>query len=313
MRCPILTELPPPPAGKVGWPWTQENPRLPEALPDGSPRPPVSIVTPSYNQARFLEAAIRSVLLQGYPNLAYIIIDGGSTDDSVEIIHKYEPWLAYWGSKPDRGQSAAINEGFRGATGEILAWLNSDDLLCRGAVERAASRLSRDPIVCGFRRFLHSDRRRLGTWAYPEPTAFSIRRCSYIPQETVFFRRSVYQALGELDEKLHFTMDFEYWQRAVAAGFKFSLIPRFQGIFRLHPRSKTCSGHALRERELQHIYMAYLRTSRTERELERELGYRWWIGLGVLRALARTGILENGPVADAAVRVVSSFANAGHA
>jgi len=121
MRCPTLSGLPPPPNDRVGWPWTEATPPAGETLPDGRPWPKISIVTPSYNQGQFIEETIRSVLLQGYPNLEYLIIDGGSTDGSVEIIRKYEPWLAYWVSERDGGQSEAINKGFRRATGEIVA------------------------------------------------------------------------------------------------------------------------------------------------------------------------------------------------
>ena len=162
MHCPRLSELPPPPAGRSGWPfdcaqdkpWTEETPQLPDTMPDpsttlpsaslragrasGKPWPRISIVTPSYNQGQFIEETIRSVLLQGYPNLEYIIIDGGSTDNSVEIIKKYSPWLTYWVSERDRGQSHAINKGFEHASGDILGWLNSDDMLAMGSLRRVA-------------------------------------------------------------------------------------------------------------------------------------------------------------------------------
>ena len=112
MHCPTLAELPPPPPDKTGWPWSEESPPLPATMPDGSPWPRISIVTPSYNQGQFIEETIRSVLLQGYPNLEYIVMDGGSTDNSVEIVRNYNSWLAYWVSEPDRGQAMrSIRDG----------------------------------------------------------------------------------------------------------------------------------------------------------------------------------------------------------
>jgi glycosyltransferase involved in cell wall biosynthesis len=138
MKYPKLAELPPPSPGKTGWPWTVETPPLLPDRPDGCPWPRISIVTPSYNQGQFIEETIRSVLLQGYPDLEYIIIDGGSTDNSVEIIAKYEFRLAYWVSEKDRGQSHAINRGFCRSTGCLLGWLNSDDVLLPNALVTVA-------------------------------------------------------------------------------------------------------------------------------------------------------------------------------
>src|SRR4051794_36526007 len=127
MKSPTLQELPLPPEGKQGWPWTEESQSLPETQPDGSPWPKISIVTPSYNQGHFIEETIRAVLLQGYPDIEFIIIDGGSKDNTVEILKKYAAFIAYWVSEKDNGQANALNKGFARATGQIYYWVNSDD------------------------------------------------------------------------------------------------------------------------------------------------------------------------------------------
>ena len=142
-----LKDLPPPPADKSGWPWTEQSQPLPERMPDGSEWPRISIITPSYNYGQFLEETIRSVLLQGYPNLEYIIIDGGSADNSVEIIRKYEPWLQYWISEPDNGQTDAIQKGFSKSTGVVWNWLNSDDILEKNALQHIAKAFKNNPCA----------------------------------------------------------------------------------------------------------------------------------------------------------------------
>ena len=147
MRCPTLDELPPPPPGKTGWPWTEDSPQLPDTGLDGRPWPRVSVVTPSYNQGHFIEETIRSVLLQGYPDLEYVIIDGGSTDSSQEIIRRYERWLVYWVSEPDHGQTRAINKGWTRATGDILAYINTDDCYLNGAIATAAQEFCTKPNI----------------------------------------------------------------------------------------------------------------------------------------------------------------------
>lgn len=131
-------KLPIAPATKTGWPWNQQINYLPDKMSDGREWPKISIVTPSYNQGQFIEETIRSVLLQGYPNLDYVVIDGGSTDNTVEILKKYEPWLTHWVSEPDNGQVDAINKGLRYCTGEWVNWLNSDDILEENALKKLA-------------------------------------------------------------------------------------------------------------------------------------------------------------------------------
>src|SRR5262245_39003268 len=149
MRCPALADLPPAPPGMTGWPWTVETPRLPALRADGTPWPRISIVTPSLNQGQFIEETIRSVLLQGYPDLEYIVIDGGSNDASAAIIRKYEPWLSYWISEPDRGQAHAINKGLHRSSGEIFQWINSDDLLADRALARIGDAMRRQDAIAG--------------------------------------------------------------------------------------------------------------------------------------------------------------------
>jgi glycosyltransferase involved in cell wall biosynthesis len=142
-----LRDLPAGPPGKTGWPWTEETAPLPATAPGGKSWPRISIVTPNYNYGAYLEAAIRSVILQGYPNLEYFVIDGGSSDRSVEILRKYEPWLTYWESERDRGQTHAINKGLARCTGEVVNWLCSDDMLMPGALEAIGRCFAASPDV----------------------------------------------------------------------------------------------------------------------------------------------------------------------
>src|SRR5436309_2853592 len=135
MRCPSLAELPPAPFGKSAWPWTIETPRLPPTRPNGSGWPRISIVTPSCNQGRYIEETIRSVLLQGYHNLEYYVLDAGSTDQTAAIIQHYQALLTGWRSQPDAGQAAALNEGLARSSGDLFQWINSDDILEMGALK----------------------------------------------------------------------------------------------------------------------------------------------------------------------------------
>lgn len=306
MRCPTLDDLPPRPAGKTGWLWTEA--RVPETMPDGKPMPRISIVTPSFNQGQFLEETVRSVLLQGYPNLEYIVIDGGSTDNSVEIIRKYERWLTHWISEPDRGQASAINKGFRQSTGQVMAWLNSDDCLQPGAIRQVVSVFNRSPqtnVVCGYRQVVDANSRHVRYEAYLKPDKFSLSRICYIPQETVYWRRTVWQTVGELDESYQFALDFDYWQRVLLAGYRFDLMPRFISLFRLHANAKGERSLGVRVRELARIHLRYLSSAKTELELRDELSPGWWRRMRFLRLLAGLRLARAPRFADVVVNALS--------
>jgi glycosyltransferase involved in cell wall biosynthesis len=205
--------------------------------------PLVSVVTPSYNQAQFLEETILSVLNQDYPSLEYVIIDGGSTDGSVDIIRKYENRLAYWVSERDDGQADAINKGWHCARGEILAWLNSDDTYLPGAVQTVVQYLQRHPLadmIYGYVNMIDESGRVIRTI---EPsTDFDLNRFVYsyfyVPQQTVFFRNHVLDTVGMLDTSLHYCMDPDLWTR-IGMNFTVRGIPAVIANFRTHSTSKT--------------------------------------------------------------------------
>lgn len=268
----IRVELPPPPAGRTGWPWTVPGDRSPDPDPSAD-WPTITIVTPSYEQAEYLEEAIRSVLLQGYPALEYFVIDGGSADGSVEIVRKYERWLAGWVSEPDAGQGEAIEKGFARATGAIHGYLNSDDVYRPDALYRVA------------RDFLADDR---PAWhAYPvedfdgegaEVRTVPIRSRPNVPitsvdgydlhpppegrewegellpwvvadlflhQPGVFWRAEHHAAVGGFENRYHYGFDHKFFVELLAAGFPLvchggEAVTRF----RRHPDSKTVSSRS---------------------------------------------------------------------
>lgn len=204
--------------------------------------PRVAIVTPSYNQAQFIEETIRSALLQGYPDLEYIIIDGGSTDGSVEIIRKYEPWLAYWVSEPDAGQSAALNKGFRRAAGDILAWLNSDDVYLPGVLVKRITEFNRAPdavLLYGDCNFTDENGSLIRTWqARPCSTSTLLLEGNQIPQQSVFMRSGALSGVGGINPALHYIMDYELWVRMSLLG-ELRYAPGPAANFRHHTVSKS--------------------------------------------------------------------------
>lgn len=213
----------------------------------------ITVVTPSYNQAEFLERSILSVLSQGYLNLEYIVIDGGSTDGSVEIIKKYEDRLDYWISEPDRGQAHAINKGFKKSTGEILAWLNSDDTYESGALLAVGEYFKEHQtvdIVYGNSSYIDRKDQFLSSIV---GTPFNGRALLYegvtIEQAATFWRRYAFFQVGMLDEDLYFSMDYDLWLRFAKADMKFSYVPVKLANFRRHESSKTTVSSQISSRE----------------------------------------------------------------
>lgn len=205
------------------------------------PWPKISIITPSYNQGQFLEQTIRSVLDQNYPNLEYIVIDGGSSDQSVEIIKKYASSIHYWVSEPDKGQADAINKGFARASGDILAWINSDDYYRPGAFSEIASRYQKGPHWwVGMAREYIQDPGYEGKLYIPPKV--NLRRLFYerqiIPQVSVFWTRELWTAAGSRIADLHYAMDYELWLRFGAITPP-ELVPAELALLRIHRDTKT--------------------------------------------------------------------------
>ena len=203
----------------------------------------ISIVTPVYNQAQFIGTTIESVLHQNYRPLEYIVMDGGSVDGSTEIIERYRPSLARFETGGDTGQSNAINKGIAHASGDVLAWLNSDDLLLPGAIEYVAHFFERHPdvdVVYGHRIVIDADGREVGRWILPPHDDDVLSWADYVPQETLFWRRRIWERVGaRIDESFQFAMDWDLLIRFRNAGARFSRVPRFLGAFRVHREQKT--------------------------------------------------------------------------
>jgi carbamoyltransferase len=207
--------------------------------------PRISIVTPSYQQGNFIERTIQSVLDQSYPNLQYFIQDGGSRDSTVEVLKQYEDKVSGWTSEKDSGQSQAINLGLAHTDGEIMAWLNSDDLLLPDALHTVADYFNRHPnvdVVYGNRLLIDENDMVIGRWILPGHDSAVLSWADYVPQETLFWRRRIWDKVGgQIDESFRFAMDWDLLVRFRDAGAKFGHIPQFLGAFRIHEQQKTSS------------------------------------------------------------------------
>ena len=208
--------------------------------------PKISIVTPSFNQGGFIERTLLSVIDQQYPALEYFVQDGNSKDKTVEVLQAYQDQLSGWASEKDSGQSQAINRGFAKTSGEIMAWLNSDDLLLPGSLQTVADYFNRHPdvdVVYGNRLMIDGDDQEIGRWIMPGHDSNVLSWVDYVPQETLFWRRRLWDKVGgHIDESFCFAMDWDLLVRFREAGAKFAHIPQFLGAFRVHSEQKTSAA-----------------------------------------------------------------------
>jgi glycosyltransferase involved in cell wall biosynthesis len=258
--------------------------------------PSISIVTPTMNSEKFLPHTIASILDQEYPALQYIVQDGGSTDATLKTVDEYGSRIAHVNSGRDSGMSQAINRGFRHATGEIMAYLNSDDLLLPGSLHFAAYYFATHPevdVLYGHRAIINSLGEEIGRWVLPPHDADVLSWADYVPQETMFWRRRIWEKVGgEVDETFRFALDWDLLLRFREAGARFARVPRFLGAFRVHDEQKTSRElKDLGAREMNRLRERYTRRPVSAEEvwhylqpyMHRHKIYHKLYRLGVLR------------------------------
>lgn len=260
------------------WTFEQHSPhplKLPALPPPPLPsRPPrVAIATPSFNQGHFLRATIDSVLGQNYPNLFYHVQDGASSDDSVDILKSYGDRIS-WRSVPDGGQADAINRGLEGVDCDIMAYLNSDDTLLPGALAVAVDGFARQPdadIIYSHRIFIDRAGQEIGRAIYPAHDSRALKYAGYVPQETMFWRKRVWDKIGPIDVDFQYAMDWDFMLRAEAAGCRMVRIPRFISCFRVHDEQKTTKNYERGRIEMQKLRLRSLGHIPSQPEMYREM------------------------------------------
>jgi len=259
---PTLDDLPSPPEGQTGWPWTEAT--TPPEL-GNKEWPSISIVTPSYNQEQFIEETIRSVLLQGYPNLEYYVVDGGSTDGTVDVIQKYEPWLSGWVSEPDRGQSHAINKGIDRCDGEVFNWLNSDDYLTSDSLFEVGKMWEHESPHLLFGRGIVVDAETeeiIEDWnPYPpeSPSDLVGKGKTNVFQPSTFVSLPTLKKLGGIREELTCIMDLEMYVRFLLGkgdALCTARTPQLLSVAYRHPGAKTAGMGATFEQETYELVTA---------------------------------------------------------
>jgi glycosyltransferase involved in cell wall biosynthesis len=219
--------------------------------------PRITVITPSYNQAAFLERTILSIVSQGYPNLEFIIIDGGSTDGSVDIIKRYANHLAFWESVPDNGQSHAINKGLKRATGDWVCWQNSDDIFYPKTFELVAKKIQNNPeldIIIGDVKLIDEHDSLIRPMCYVKPTYKSLlAEGMVLTNQAAFWRNAIHKEIGWLNESLHYGFDYEWFLRVLNYTNHSGHIPNFLGALRFHAETKTSLNQSKFQQEYQQI------------------------------------------------------------
>ena len=224
--------------------------------------PRISIVTPSYNQARFIGWTVRSVLLQRYPNLEYVVMDGGSTDGTMDVLAPYADRFAHLTSERDKGQSDAIQRGFARCSGDIMGYLNSDDMLAPGALGFVARFFAENPeidVVYSHRCTVDENNKVLWYWLLPQHSDWYMSRWDLIPQETCFWRRRLFEQCGNVDASYRFAMDYDLFVRFMqAAPGRTVRVNRFLGVFREHGEAKTSTlMQTIGAQEIKRVWAKY--------------------------------------------------------
>lgn len=259
MTANTFASLPAPPPGRTGWPWTVETP----ASATAASLPKITVVTPSFQQGQFIEETIRSVLLQGYPNLEYLVFDGGSKDDTVAVLKKYDRHLTHWVSEKDRGQSHALNKGIERATGEVFGWLNSDDVLAPGSLQAVGAALAaaKSPgWIVGTCRWKADGTEGELYDSHADAPLYRWLLASPIQQPGSFWHRSLFDRVGAIDEGFRYVMDQDLFLRFRLAGVAPTHLGRELAMFRLHGESKTvATANAFRRETIDKLMPRYLR------------------------------------------------------
>ena len=224
--------------------------------------PSISIIVPNFNGGATLEATLLSLIEQRYPNLEILVVDGASTDNSVEVIRRYENQIAWWVSEKDRGQSHAINKGFARCTGDVVNWLCSDDVLLPGALHAVAKAFTEEPrpdVVAGACRFCYRNEPERDRLDQPAQWRLELMPCTNpLPQPGCFYRRSLLDRVPVLDESLHYAMDFDLWNYFRQRGAKWKFIPDVLSVMYFTDENKTSSGAVKITKEFEAIYKRYV-------------------------------------------------------